>query len=109
VKLSQGLLSKNLQRQPNDVLKSLLKHERTEVRIAVAQVIGSKKLRWGDELIGLLRDSEDDVRQAGRKALVQISGIDHGPDADATFTEREAALERWRDWWSRQKQGSAGK
>src|SRR5262245_31989782 len=46
-KFSQGLLAKNLQHQPADVLKGLLKHDRRDVRIAAAQVIGAKKLRYG--------------------------------------------------------------
>jgi hypothetical protein len=103
-KLSQGLLAKNLQHQPADVLKSLLKHDRRDVRLAVAQAIGAKKLRYGTELIDLLADGDDDVRQAARRALVQISGgVDHGPSAEASFDEREAARARWREWWAKQK------
>jgi len=103
-KLSQGLLAKNLQRQTGDVLKGLLKHDKRDVRIAAAQAIGSRKLRYGAELIGLLQDADDDARQAARRALVQISsGVDHGPSMDASFTEREAAITRWREWWAKQK------
>ena len=102
-KMSQGLLEKNLQRQPAEVLKELLKHDRTDVRIAAAQAIGAKKLRFGAELIVLLQDGDDAIRQAGRLALVQLAGADHGPAANASFDEREAALERWRAWWSRQR------
>jgi HEAT repeat protein len=103
-KLSQGLLAKNLQHQPGDVLKAMLKHDRRDVRIAAAQAIGAKKLKYGAELIGLLADGDDDVRQAGRRALVQISGgVDHGPSPDASSDERESARARWREWWARQK------
>ncbi|MSQ94828.1 MAG: hypothetical protein EXR98_09770 [Gemmataceae bacterium] len=103
-KYSQGLLTKNLLRQPGDVLKAMLKHERREVRIAAAGAIGARRLRFGSELIGLLLDSEHDARQAARRALGQISGgTDHGPSADASFTEREASVARWREWWARQK------
>jgi hypothetical protein len=103
-KLSQGLLTKNLQHQSADALKASLKHERREVRIAAAQAVGLKKLRFGTELIGLLQDSEEDVRQAARRALVRVSGgADYGPSADASFSERESAIARWREWWSRQK------
>jgi hypothetical protein len=92
-KLSQGLLAKNMQRQGTDTLKALLKHERKDVRIAAADAVGKKKLRFGAELIELLQDSDGDVRQAGRRALLPIAGgADYGTDA---------AL--WRDWWSRQK------
>ena len=102
-KLSQGLLAKNLQRQSAETLKSLLEHERREVRIAAAQATGARKLRHGAELIALLQDGDPDVRQAARLALVQISGQDHGPAPSASIAERETAIARWRDWWSKQK------
>ena len=102
-KLSKGLLAKNLQHQPTDVLKAILKHNSGEVRAAAATAIGAKKLRYGQELIGLLQDNEDDVRQAARRALVQISGgVDHGPSPDASSDERASAAARWREWWRRQ-------
>jgi HEAT repeat protein len=103
-RLSEGLLAKNLQHQSGAELKSLLKHDRKEVRIGAAQAIGARKLRYGAELIGLLQDGDDDVRQAGRGALKQISGgVDHGPERDANSEARLTAIERWRDWWSIQK------
>ena len=104
VKLSQGLLAKNLQHQTGDVLKGLLKHDRRDVKIAAAEAIAARKLRYGAELIGLLNDGDDDVRRAARRALVQISGgVDHGPSSDASFDERESAVARWREWWAKQK------
>jgi HEAT repeat protein len=102
-KLSQGLLDKNLKHQSADVLKAMLKHDRSDVRIAAAKTIGDKKLRYGAELIALLQDGDDDVRQAARRALRQISGLDHGPEANASFGDRETAIARWREWWSKQK------
>lgn len=103
-KLSQGLLAKNLQHQSGDALKSLLKHDRKDVRIGAAGAIGAKKLRYGTELIGLLQDGDDEVRQAGRAALKQISGgVDHGPEVDASSEARLTAIERWREWWGKQK------
>src|SRR5262245_61757895 len=72
--LGQSLLAKHLSRQKLDALKAQFKHDRPEVRIASAQVVGTKKLRWGDELIALLEDSEDSVRQAARSALVRLTG-----------------------------------
>jgi len=104
VKLSQGFLTKNLQRQPASVLKTLLRHDLSDVRIAAAQTVGAKKLRFGTELISLLQDSDAGVIQAARHALIQISsGEDFGPEPGATATQREAASERWRAWRSRQK------
>jgi HEAT repeat protein len=102
-KLSQGLLAKNLHHQAGPDLKALLKHDRKEVRIGAAQAIGAKKLRYGTELIVLLQDGDDDVRQAGRGALKQIAGVDHGPEPEASSEARLTAIERWRDWWGKQK------
>jgi hypothetical protein len=102
-KLSQGLLAKNLQHQSGDALKALLKHDRKDVRIGAAQAIGTKKLRYGAELIVLLQDGDDEVRQAGRSALKAIAGVDHGPEPDADSEARLNAIERWLDWWSKQK------
>jgi HEAT repeat protein len=103
-KLSQGLLAKNMQRQSVDVLKSMLQHERNDVRIAAAQAVGAKKLRLGAELIELLQDGDDDVRQAARRALVRLGdGGDYGPEPGASSSDRATAVERWREWLSRQK------
>jgi len=91
-------------RQGPDTLKKLMQHDRMDVRIAAAQAVGSKKLRLAPELIALLQDSGEDVRQAARRALVQIAnGTDYGPAADASSSERQDAYAAWRDWWSRQK------
>ncbi len=103
-KLSQGLLVKNLQHQNTDVLKSMLKHDRRDVRIGAAGATGARKLPFGAELIGLLQDNDAEVCQAARRALVQISGgADYGPGADASVTQRQSAVERWSEWWSKQK------
>lgn len=102
-KLSQGLLVKNMEHQSSDALKALLKDERKEVRIPAAQAVGARKLRLVPELIVLLQDGDDDVRQAGRAALKRISGVDHGPEPDASSEARLTAIERWRDWWAGQK------
>ena len=93
-----------IQKQAPELLKGLLTNPRRDVKIATAHIVGQKKLRHGAELIALLEDGDDNVRQAGRQALVQLSGgIDHGPSPDASFTERETAVERWRAWWKKQK------
>lgn len=93
-KLSQGLLAKNLQHQSGDVLKAMLKHDRREVQLAAAQVVGTKKLRYGAELIAMIEGARDsEVAQAARRALVQIAGgVDHDVD-----------VARWRAWWNKQK------
>jgi hypothetical protein len=73
------------------------------VRINAAQAIGARKLRYGSELIDLLQDGDDDVRQAGRGALRQVFGVDHGPEPNASFGDRESSVARWRAWWKTQK------
>jgi hypothetical protein len=50
-----------------------------------------------------LTDREAEVRQAAHQALVQLSkGQDFGPSAGASETERSAAIQQWRVWWSKQ-------
>ncbi|HZZ81117.1 MAG TPA: hypothetical protein VFE62_21625 [Gemmataceae bacterium] len=102
-KLSRELLAKNMKHQSGADLKKLLKHDRKEARIGAAGAIGARKLRFGAELIDLLQDGDDDVRQAGRSALKQIFGVDHGPVANASFGDRESSIARWRAWWKEQK------
>ncbi len=102
-KLSQDKLFQFLQRQPADKLKTLLKHERAEVRAGAARVVGEKELRFGAELIELLRDVDTDAQQAARRALVRLSGgIDHGPEPGADSGMRETAVDLWRRWWAAQ-------
>jgi hypothetical protein len=103
-KFSNGLLANNLRRQSADGLKALLKHPRPEIRVAATQQISGRRLRYGAELIALLQDSEENVRQAARRALMMIArGMDFGPSPDASFTQREEAVARWREWWSKQR------
>jgi hypothetical protein len=102
-KLSKDLLVKHLQRQPADKLKEMLKHDRAEVRAGAARVVGDKQLRYGAELIELLRDVEPAVQQAARQALVRLArGADYGPAADADSGAREEAVTRWQQWWKTQ-------
>jgi hypothetical protein len=102
-KLGRDLLARHLQRQPPAQLKALLKHDRPEVRAAAAGAAAARGLRYGAELIALLEDAEPTVQQAARHALVRLArGVDHGPDPDASFGDREAAVGRWRAWWAEQ-------
>lgn len=103
-KLGAGLLAKHASRQTQAKLKDLLKHERPEVKGAAAREIGKRGLRLGGELIDLLQDGDPAVHQAARAALVQLSrgSVDHGPQAEDSVGEREAAQRRWREWWTKQ-------
>ncbi|MBM3995313.1 MAG: hypothetical protein FJ303_14345 [Planctomycetes bacterium] len=93
VKLAKGLLAKNLQRQNVDTLKMMLKHENRDVRIIAINAVGAKKMKLGNELIGLLESGDSEVARAAQRALVQLSGgADYGDD-----------VTRWRDWWAKQR------
>jgi hypothetical protein len=101
--LGRRLLASHLARQEEAVIRKRLKDERDEVRAAAAKAVGSKGLRLGEELIGLLGDSSSEVRQAARQSLVKLSkGTDYGPKADASETERSESVRKWRAWWARQ-------
>jgi HEAT repeat protein len=96
-----------LTRQGPNEIKQRLKDDRPEVRRAAARAVGLKGLRFGDELIGLLRDENADVRLAARQALARLArGEDFGPDVNAGEAERDQAIRLWRAWWA--KQGGRG-
>ena len=94
------LLVRYLGRQNNSVLKRSLGDERSVVRAAAAQVVGSKGFKLPDQLIPLLNDSDQDVGQAARQALVQLSrGQDFGPPRNAEASAVSTSMRQWRQWW----------
>ncbi len=100
-RLAGGLLAQNLARQGAAALKSRLKDERSEVRLAAAQAVGAQGLPLGAELIALLSDSDQEVSQAARQALVRLSrGQDHGPEPGASAEAVGSAVRRWQEWWT---------
>jgi hypothetical protein len=101
--LSGTLLAQALAQQSPDDLKSWLKKGRPSVRAAAARTIGEQGYKWVHELIDALVDSEEEVRQAARGALVKLAGnnVDHGPQIGADTTERSRAQEGWREHWKR--------
>ncbi len=102
-KVARALLVQHAEKQSPTQLKLLLKHENAEVRAAAARTVGSKALRYGDELIALLLDDDAGVQQAARAALVQLSnGMDFGPQPNASFGDRNTAAQKWRQWWQSQ-------
>ena len=101
--LAHGLLVKHLTRRGGKTLRDALKADQAQVRLAAAQVVGSKRLMYGQELIDLLKDADAGVRQAARQALVQLSrGADYGPEPTAGETERADAVRQWQTWWDKQ-------
>jgi hypothetical protein len=102
-KLARDLLYRHLSRQKELVIKEKLTDDRVEVRIAAARVVGEKKMRLGEELIGLLTDDEARVRDAAHQALVRLNkGTDLGPKSKASDKELSEAVKKWREWWAAQ-------
>jgi hypothetical protein len=102
-KLARELLTKNLTRLSPSQVKARLKDENTEVRAAAARASISKGLRLGGELIDLLEDADENVRQSARQGLVQLSkGADYGPAPEADAAARAQAVKQWRAWWASQ-------
>jgi hypothetical protein len=100
---ARTLLASNLARQGSKVVQAKLTDERSEVRAAAARTAGQKFPKLGGDLIELLNDGEEEVRVAAHQALVRLNrGTDLGPTAQASETERSAAVEKWRSWWARQ-------
>jgi len=57
------------------------------------------------ELIVMLRDPDNEVRQEARQALIQLTrGIDHGPPENATAAQCETAFHDWDSWWTKEKE-----
>jgi hypothetical protein len=84
-------------------IKEKLKDDRAEVRAAAARVVGIKRLHHEAELIELVGGGDEEVRQAARQALFQLSGgSDFGPEPDADVAARAAAARKWRDWLAKQ-------
>lgn len=100
--LARDLLVKHLSRQARNVVKEKFKDERPPVRAAAARVAGAKAPELGGDLIDLLADDDESVREAAHQALVKLNrGIDLGGGPKASKTEREEAVKKWREWWGR--------
>ncbi|MCS6851706.1 MAG: hypothetical protein NZ700_11125 [Gemmataceae bacterium] len=100
--LARDLLVRHLSRQPADAIRKKLQDSRAAVRRAAVQVVAAKGWNWGDDLIALLGDGDEAVRQSARAALVRLSGgTDFGPEEPAGEAERQAAVAKWRAWWER--------
>jgi HEAT repeat protein len=68
-------------------------------RWLTVQVVKSRRIPLEAELIELLNDPENGVRQAARQALLRLSrGTDFGPLPGWTVARRERAVARWRSW-----------
>lgn len=101
--LAGDLLTNYLARQTPTLIRQKLTDERPQVRAHAGRAIVTKGMRYGGDVIDLLRDDNADVRQAARESLVKLAkGSDFGPEADANPTQRDQATRKWRDWWMKQ-------
>lgn len=96
---ARSALISSIGRLPN-AIEGRFKDDRPEVRAAAARAAGKT---LGGKLIDLLEDSDAAVREATHEALVRLNrGTDFGPSPNASDNDRSLALQRWREWWSRQ-------
>jgi hypothetical protein len=99
--LARDLLASNLARQGAAVVRAKLGDDRAEVRAAAARAVGTKFPALAGEVIDLLNDRDEGVRQAAHQALVRVNrGTDLGPAEEASDTSRADAVTKWRAWWA---------
>jgi hypothetical protein len=109
-------------------LRAALRSKSHEERFVAAYVVGERRLRWAQDLIPLLKDDYDLVRQATRRSLVILSflelnpeeaaliaspnparpptpldklnkPVDFGPKPEALPGARAEAAKKWAEWW----------
>jgi hypothetical protein len=110
-------------------LRATLQTRNPARRFAAAYVVGEKFLAWHTDLIPLLEDKSDAVRQAARRSLVILSflalnpqeaqrirsrqhtdpptplaqlqsPVDFGPAPGAGPAARSRAVKEWTQWWA---------
>jgi phage shock protein E len=96
-------------------LCNMLKSDKAEERFSAALAIGEKGLPLAGELIGLLMDKSDPVRQAARRSLILTSyhvdtmkkankkgavptSVDFGPIPNANPALQKQSVKAWREW-----------
>jgi hypothetical protein len=99
--LAKDLLVSNLTRQGSAVVRAKLRDDRAEVRAAAAQTVGARFPALGGEVVDLLNDKDEGVRESAHQALVRLNrGTDLGPAEQGSDTSRADAVEKWRAWWA---------
>jgi hypothetical protein len=108
-------------------LRAALKSPTLDQRVAAVYVIGERRLFWTDELIPLLKEDSDAMRQIARRSLVVLSFYklnpdaaapapgkpaaptrrpvaprDFGPPVGAGRGAQEKAVQAWTTWWKEQ-------
>ena len=80
-------------------LAEQLKHQNAIRRLVAAIVIRERKLDLIAELIDALADSDEDVVQEVRRALIAFAdGLDNGPNVGASEAEKQLAVGSWKRW-----------
>jgi hypothetical protein len=110
-----------------DELRAALTSPVQEQRLAALYAIGERRLFWTDELIPLLKDDSEAMRQMARRSLVvlgfyklnpeaalpgsgkpaaptrrPVAPRDFGPPIGASRTAQEKAVQAWSAWWKEQ-------
>src|SRR5687768_12485656 len=78
----QGLYAAAIDKSDAE-LKAALQSKVDDDRFMAAYVVGEKRLRWPHELIPLLDDPVDPIRQAARRSLVILSFLELNPEEAA--------------------------
>jgi len=110
-------------------LRAALKHRTADRRFAAAYVVGERLLEWQQDLLPLLEDRSEAVRQATRRSLIILSflalnpeearrirspqrtgpvvplselkpPVDFGPNPGASQGVRAQAGKHWKEWWA---------
>jgi hypothetical protein len=98
-------LSHRMTRMSVETLRAKLADESLEIRRAAAAACAAKKAKsLTPNLIALLVDPELPVAEAAHRSLKELTAKDFGPEADATRTERQEAVKKWKAWWKSQQQ-----
>jgi hypothetical protein len=101
---ARDALAERLTRMTPATLRGKLTEEDAEVRRAAALACGMKDDKeYVPDLLRLLDDAEPGVVRAAAVALQSLTGEKFGPAADATATERAAAIRAWKAWWDKKK------
>lgn len=103
-KAAREALAERLARMSAATLKGLMTNSDPEVRrgAVLAAAMRDDKGHVPD-LIERVNDEDDRVVRAARAGLRSLTGVDHGPPADAGPGARSQAQAAWRAWWASQK------
>jgi hypothetical protein len=105
--VTRDLIVRQMYRKKIDMVQAALKHTQADVRWAAICVVADRNLHCEAELIDLLSDTDQDVRQAARLALISFShGLDLGPEAGAAEKDRTESVREWRLWWEAKRLGN---